>query len=157
MVSRISTTCSFSFRPRESLARKNRIVDHRDSEKRWTRGHWHRISFVIWAMLTGYRGAFLFGLFALSFVPSLRATSFPTSGPTVPGPVAFLRRGVAYAPANAPLAVKRAIWAANQLRSKPYRWGGGHASFSMPVMIVREPFPTALAGAGLIRIPMSLD
>jgi hypothetical protein len=106
-------------------------------------------------MLTGYRGAFLFGLFALSFVPSLRATSFPTSGPTVPSPVAFLRRGVAYAPANAPLAVKRAIWAANQLRSKPYRWGGGHASFFDAGYDCSGTVSYALAGAGLIRIPMS--
>ena len=28
-----------------------------------------------------------------------------------------------------PIAVKRAIWAANQLRTKPYRFGGGHRSF----------------------------
>ncbi|PYJ95234.1 MAG: hypothetical protein DME62_01380 [Verrucomicrobia bacterium] len=25
--------------------------------------------------------------------------------------------------------MKRAIWAANQLRCKPYRYGGGHKSF----------------------------
>jgi hypothetical protein len=52
------------------------------------------------------------------------------AGPTVPGSQAVLRRGVAYAPASAPEAVKRAIWAANTLRNKPYRFGGGHGSFS---------------------------
>ena len=34
--------------------------------------------------------------------------------------------GLAYAPSKAPRAVKLAIWAANQLRRKPYKWGGGH-------------------------------
>jgi cell wall-associated NlpC family hydrolase len=50
--------------------------------------------------------------------------------PTVPGYVAKIVRGVAYAPANAPLAVQRAIWAGNDIRHTPYVWGGGHGSFS---------------------------
>jgi len=49
--------------------------------------------------------------------------------PTVPGDVGVIRDGLAYAPDNAPLAVKRAIWAANKLRHKPYVYGGGHHSF----------------------------
>ena len=49
--------------------------------------------------------------------------------PTVRGNRAVIRHGVAYAPANAPEAVKRAIWAANSLRRLPYKWGGGHGSF----------------------------
>lgn len=53
----------------------------------------------------------------------------PTSGPTVPGNRAVVRNGIAYAPANAPEAVKRAIWATNFLTRKPYVWGGGHATF----------------------------
>jgi hypothetical protein len=53
----------------------------------------------------------------------------PTRGPTVPGNVAVLRGRIAYAPANAPEAVKRAIWATNYLTNKPYEWGGGHATF----------------------------
>ena len=57
------------------------------------------------------------------------AAIFPDSGPTTPGSQAALRGAIALAPTQAPLAVKRAIWAANQLRSKPYRYGGGHASF----------------------------
>lgn len=58
--------------------------------------------------------------------------SAPTSGPTVPGDRAALRGDIAYAPANAPAAVKRAIWATNFLRRKPYVWGGGHADFHAP-------------------------
>lgn len=53
----------------------------------------------------------------------------PTRGPTVPGNVAVLRGRIAYAPENAPEAVKRAIWATNYLTNKPYVWGGGHATF----------------------------
>jgi len=51
------------------------------------------------------------------------------SEPTVRGDRAVVRRGLAYAPEDAPDAVKRAIWATNALRHKPYKWGGGHGSF----------------------------
>ena len=43
------------------------------------------------------------------------------------GRTAMLKDGLAYAPRNAPAAVKRAIAAGNRLQSKPYKWGGGHA------------------------------
>lgn len=43
------------------------------------------------------------------------------------GRTAMLKNGVAYAPRNAPAAVKRAIAAGNRLQGKPYKWGGGHA------------------------------
>lgn len=43
------------------------------------------------------------------------------------GRTAMIKDGVAYAPRNAPAAVKRAIAAGNRLQSKPYKWGGGHA------------------------------
>lgn len=52
--------------------------------------------------------------------------------PTVPGRRAVLRHGIAYAPMDAPLCVKRAIWATNTLLRKPYVWGGGHDSFFDP-------------------------
>ena len=49
------------------------------------------------------------------------------SRPVVRGSVARLRKdGTAAAPAMAPPAVQRAIWAANELIGKPYRYGGGH-------------------------------
>ena len=51
------------------------------------------------------------------------------ANPTVPGDVAILQNGIAYAPENAPAAVKNAIWATNTIVKKPYRWGGGHATF----------------------------
>jgi hypothetical protein len=69
----------------------------------------------------------------LSFTPATTAkytsATPPTSGPTVSGNRAVIRGGIAYAPENAPIAVKRAIWASNFLTRKPYVWGGGHATF----------------------------
>ncbi len=48
---------------------------------------------------------------------------------TVAGPKAKLRHGRAIAPRSAPAKVKRAIRAANQIAGKPYKYGGGHASW----------------------------
>jgi len=42
---------------------------------------------------------------------------------------ASLSNGLATAPPGAPTAVKQAIAAANQIRGRPYVWGGGHVSF----------------------------
>jgi hypothetical protein len=83
------------------------------------------------------------------------AGSFPSSGPTVPGSTACLRYGQAAAPERAPLAVKRAIWAANQLRTKPYRFGGGHKSFVDNGYDCSGTISFALGAAGLIPSPMS--
>jgi hypothetical protein len=49
------------------------------------------------------------------------------AGPTVAGTVAQVVDGVAAAPDAAPDAVKQAIWAANEIVGRPYRYGGGHA------------------------------
>ena len=83
------------------------------------------------------------------------ASSFPTSGPTTSGNEARLRGGLALAPVNAPLSVKRAIWAANQLRTKPYRYGGGHRSFNDSGYDCSGTVSYALAGAGLVSAPLS--
>jgi len=105
-------------------------------------------------MAIGFRYA-LFGSVLLALTPPALASPFPTRGPTIPGKVARLRGGVAYAPASAPLPVKRAIWAANQLRHKPYRWGGGHASFFDVGYDCSGTVSYALAAAGLLQMPMS--
>jgi cell wall-associated NlpC family hydrolase len=47
--------------------------------------------------------------------------------PTVPGIAATIVDGLAAAPEAAPDAVKQAIWAANGIIGRPYRYGGGHA------------------------------
>ena len=106
-------------------------------------------------MIIGVRFAFLLSMILVGGSSPLLANPFPTSGPVVPGRLAQLRRGVAYAPAKAPLAVKRAIWAANQLRTKPYRWGGGHGSLFDLGYDCSGTVSYALAAAGLIRVPMS--
>ncbi len=53
----------------------------------------------------------------------------PQTGPVVEGNRAIMRGGKCIAPANAPLAVKKAIWASNYLVGRPYVWGGGHGTF----------------------------
>jgi hypothetical protein len=90
-----------------------------------------------------------------AFVSSTMADGFPATGPTVSGSVARLRWGRAAAPERAPLQVKRAIWAANQLCSKPYRYGGGHRSFHDAAYDCSGTISYALGGAGLIKAPMS--
>jgi cell wall-associated NlpC family hydrolase len=93
-------------------------------------------------------------VFAL-LVSTTRAAPFPASGPTVAGDTARLRYGKAAAPEKAPLAVKRAIWAANELSSKPYRYGGGHHSFTDNAYDCSGTVSYALGGAGLLKSPMS--
>lgn len=90
-----------------------------------------------------------------AIVSSSNANPFPASGPTVPGKKARLRGGKAFAPESAPLAVKRAIWAANQLFRKPYVFGGGHKSFNDRGYDCSGTVSYALGGAGLLKSPIS--
>ena len=99
----------------------------------------------------GFFAVAIFGAATAPAAPSL----FPTTGPVVPGTRATLRGGVAMAPAQAPPEVKRAIWAANQLRTKPYRYGGGHRSFSDSGYDCSGTVSYALGAAGLVPSPMS--
>jgi hypothetical protein len=88
-------------------------------------------------------------------VPSAIGDLFPNSGPVVSEKTARIRFGKAAAPKNAPLAVKRAIWAANQLRHKRYRYGGGHKSFDDRGYDCSGTISYVLGAAGLISSPMS--
>jgi len=97
----------------------------------------------------------LLGAAGFALLPALNAGPFPEAGPTVPGATARLRGNQAAAPEKAPLAVKRAIWAANQLRDKPYRYGGGHRSFLDNGYDCSGTVSYMLGGAGLIKSPMS--
>lgn len=76
------------------------------------------------------------------------------SHPTVSGNRARLRNGIAYAPSNAPAGVKRAIWATNSLRRKPYIWGGGHGSFNDRGYDCSGTVSFALHHAGLLSAPL---
>jgi hypothetical protein len=62
---------------------------------------------------------------------------------------------VAYPPAGAPLAVVRAIRAGNKLRSKPYRYGGGHASFDDTAYDCSGAVSFALHGGRLLKAPLN--
>jgi hypothetical protein len=93
-------------------------------------------------------------VFAL-IIPSTLAYPFPFSGPIIGGKKARLHSGQAAAPKKAPLVVKRAIWAANQLCSKPYRYGGGHKSFVDRGYDCSGTVSYVLGAAGLISSPMS--
>jgi hypothetical protein len=74
--------------------------------------------------------------------------------PIVSGSRAYVRHGVAYAPANAPDSVKQAIWAANALRGKPYKWGGGHGSFYDSGYDCSGTVCYALHSAGVLGTPI---
>lgn len=76
-------------------------------------------------------------------------------GPMVAGSRAILRHGIAYAPAEAPDNVKRAIWAVNALRDKPYKWGGGHGSFFDSGYDCSGTVSYALYHAGLLHSPLA--
>lgn len=74
--------------------------------------------------------------------------------PTVPGSRAVYRDGIAYAPAAAPIEVQEAVWAANDLLSKPYIYGGGHKSFRSAGYDCSGTVSYALNGAGLLDSPL---
>jgi hypothetical protein len=65
-----------------------------------------------------------------------------------------LIRGRAVAPANAPMAVKRAVAAGNALQSKPYKMGGGHARWNDSGYDCSGTVSYVLRNAGLMRSTM---
>jgi hypothetical protein len=74
--------------------------------------------------------------------------------PLVSGSAAKIVHGVAYAPSYAPLAVQKAIWAGNQIRKKPYIWGGGHGSFFAAGYDCSGSVSYVLHAAGLLNSPL---
>jgi cell wall-associated NlpC family hydrolase len=80
-----------------------------------------------------------------------------SAGTTNCGPVgkAKLRAdGQAVAPANAPLAVRDAIAAANRIDSKPYIYGGGHGKWWDKGYDCSGAVSYALHGGGLLDSPL---
>ncbi|MCW3038940.1 MAG: hypothetical protein JWM31_845 [Solirubrobacterales bacterium] len=80
-------------------------------------------------------------------------TTAPAETPTVPGSVAQIVDGVAYAPAAAPDAVKQVIWAGNDIVGLPYVYGGGHRDFDDDGYDCSGTISYALHGAGLLARP----
>jgi cell wall-associated NlpC family hydrolase len=94
--------------------------------------------------------------------PAANAATVATGGadfaPTpklLPGQKAKLGKdGQAIAPADAPEAVKQAIWAANKIVKKPYRYGGGHARVEDSGYDCSGTVSYALIGAALLKSPL---
>ena len=111
-------------------------------------------------MLSLFPRAFLLVLISLCVAaPTALAASTGGVSPAdlePAGSVAKLdRNGIAHPPANAPLRVKRAIWAGNRLQDKPYIYGGGHASFNSRGYDCSGTVSYVLNAAGLLRSPLA--
>jgi hypothetical protein len=111
----------------------------------------------------------LIGASTASAAPNTLATTAGTGGagvgappeppstpthPTVPGSVARIIKGVAYAPSFAPLQVKEAIWAGDQIRRKPYIYGGGHGVWKDAGYDCSGSVSYILHAAGLLKASM---
>ena len=83
---------------------------------------------------------------------ALRAETY-AAGAGSPDEAALLLGDVALAPGSAPPEIKAVIDAANQLVDQPYRWGGGHGSWSSRGYDCSGAVSYALAGGGLIGRP----
>jgi cell wall-associated NlpC family hydrolase len=68
---------------------------------------------------------------------------------------ALLLNRTALAPTSAPDPIRQMISAANQIVGQPYVWGGGHASFQSKGYDCSGAVSYALAGAGVVRAPMT--
>ena len=67
---------------------------------------------------------------------------------------ALLPDGTAAAPAEAPPEVQAAVWAANGIQDKPYRYGGGHRSFTDSGYDCSGTVSFALKAANLVKTPL---
>jgi hypothetical protein len=72
----------------------------------------------------------------------------------VPGRKAKLRKGRAIPPAAAPRRIRRVIRAANKIRKKPYKYGGGHGRWNDSGYDCSGAVSYALRGGRLLRRPL---
>ncbi len=72
----------------------------------------------------------------------------PNQTPDMPD--ATVIDGKAYPPADAPIEIKKAIWAANEIVGKPYKYGGGHARVKDSGYDCSGTVSYALLGGGLL-------
>jgi hypothetical protein len=77
----------------------------------------------------------------------------PASTSSAVGKATINPDGTATAPAGAPVIVQQIIAAANQIISKPYRYGGGHAHFNDSGYDCSGAVSYALHGGGLLASP----
>jgi peptidoglycan hydrolase-like protein with peptidoglycan-binding domain len=85
--------------------------------------------------------------------PAARAGD-PTLAAPLPNAQLAADGRTAIPPVSAPDPVKNAIYAANQLTLDPYRYGGGHRSFSDTAYDCSGAVSYALHGAGLLTSPL---
>jgi cell wall-associated NlpC family hydrolase len=86
--------------------------------------------------------------------PATEQQAAEADQPTVAGSTAKFVKNVAYAPTDAPDAVKQAIWAANKIIGRPYVYGGGHASFKSNGYDCSGTVSYALHGGDLLDSPL---
>src|SRR5688572_25429117 len=77
-----------------------------------------------------------------------------SSDATVPGSKAKLVKGRAIPPEDAPKRVVRVIEAANKIRNKPYKYGGGHGDWKDSGYDCSGAASYALHGGGLLDAPL---
>ncbi|MBJ7348813.1 MAG: hypothetical protein JHC87_09620 [Thermoleophilaceae bacterium] len=77
----------------------------------------------------------------------------PTLGPA--GRVTLQANGLAIAPSDAPASIQAAVAAGNQIRNKPYIWGGGHGSFNAAGYDCSGSVSYVLHAAGVLSSPMA--
>ena len=88
---------------------------------------------------------------ALSLIAALALA--PTASAAVPQ-ATLTPGGRAVAPASAPPAVKAMIEAANRIRHRPYRWGGGHRSWNSAGYDCSGSVSYVMHAAGLLESPL---
>ena len=88
--------------------------------------------------------------------PPADPNAVPAPGqPIVPGDKAvLLPDGTAAAPQLAPPQIQAAIWAANTIQDRPYRYGGGHKAFVSRGYDCSGTVSFALKAAGLLKRPL---
>jgi hypothetical protein len=83
--------------------------------------------------------------------PRLRPA--PLAGAQTPT-AKLLPSGRAVVPPSAPLSVKAMIEAANRIRHRPYRWGGGHRGWRSPGYDCSGSVSYVMHAAGLLDWPL---
>lgn len=96
-------------------------------------------------------------VFVLSADPAGAATGGVTADPDrkdAKPRKAKLRKGRAIPPRNAPRRVKKAIRAANKIRRKPYKYGGGHGRWNDSGYDCSGAVSYVLRAAGALKRPL---
>ena len=86
--------------------------------------------------------------------PTTTTPTDPAAPLAPPGRAKLRKDGTALAPADAPANIQAAIAAGNAIHTMPYRWGGGHQSFSDTGYDCSGAVSYVLHAAGLLASPM---